>query len=422
MADPHDAAGWRASRPARWAWSALCAIAVFAPVALVSLFVSSSTFSGATFRPWKPRMIDLDVYRKAGEAVVTGGNPYALEGLPFLYPPFAAVVFVPLALVPPVVMQVGWVLLNAAALLGILHHLGMRGWRLSLAACVITWAVMPVAHTLSFGQLGTFLVYLVVRDLVPRRPAPGAGEDPHPTRRHAGWLTGLATALKLSPGLFIVHLVVGRRRAALVAIGTILLTMVIGFVVMPQAALDFWLRLVTGGDALDGQRIFYYTNQSVSGTATRVLGNTGAVRIGALVVSAVVAVVALLAARRWHRRGEQALAICLVGVGTLIAAPASWMHHFVWIVPLAVVLWRNTAVPDWFRLGCWAWCAWVAASPFLELPTGGDTELSYSTYQNLLAGIGTVAGIVLLVAALVCRPRIDTRYTAPMSATKGDDA
>jgi len=43
-------------------------------------------------------------------------------------------------------------------------------------------------------------------------------------------------------------------------------------------------------------------------------------------------------AARWHRRGAEPLALTLVGLGSAAAAPFAWSHHWVWFVPLVVVL------------------------------------------------------------------------------------
>ncbi|HJV12912.1 MAG TPA: hypothetical protein VJ625_03385, partial [Propionibacteriaceae bacterium] len=64
---------------------------------LVALYVGATTFGGSLI-PWRPIMVDLEVYRQAGSLLLAGGNFYNLPGpLQFLYPPFAAVLAVPLA-------------------------------------------------------------------------------------------------------------------------------------------------------------------------------------------------------------------------------------------------------------------------------------------------------------------------------------
>src|SRR5580765_440251 len=88
------------------------------PAVFVALYVGATTFSGGSFWPWRPIMVDLEVYRLAGRTLLNGGDYYALPGqLPFLYPPIAAVLAVPLALLPAAVVEIGWTTGCALALL-----------------------------------------------------------------------------------------------------------------------------------------------------------------------------------------------------------------------------------------------------------------------------------------------------------------
>src|SRR5215212_1691207 len=173
---------------------------------LVALYVGATTFGGGTFIPWRPGMVDLDVYRRAGSVLLAGGNFYDLPGpLQFLYPPFAAVLATPLALLPSTAVQIVWTAAGAMALVAILHRFGLTGWVLSLAGVVVVYLVEPVVQTLAFGQLGIFLVALVVLDLAPgprvfsRRLLP------------EGMLTAVAAAIKLTPAIFVVYLLVARK-------------------------------------------------------------------------------------------------------------------------------------------------------------------------------------------------------------------
>ena len=108
-----------------------------APV-LVALYVGATTFGGGTAVPWRPIMVDLDVYRLAGSVLLSGGDFYDLPGpLQFLYPPFAAVLAVPLALLPQTAVQLGWTAAGGLALVAVLHRSGLTGWVLSLVATAI---------------------------------------------------------------------------------------------------------------------------------------------------------------------------------------------------------------------------------------------------------------------------------------------
>jgi alpha-1,2-mannosyltransferase len=382
--------------------TALCLLPV-----LVGLYVAATTFGGGRFVPWHPVMVDLDVYRQAGHVLLEGGDFYTLPGaLQFLYPPFAAVLAAPLALVPAAAVQVGWTVAGVLALLAVLHRFGLRGWALGLVGTATVWFVEPVTETLAFGQLGIFLVALVLLDLVP---------GPRVWRRRLlpeGALTALAAAVKLTPAIFVVYLLVVRRTRAFVAAVVTGLVVTLGSaVVAPRASLGFWGRLAHGDTGL-GHSIIYYTNQSVMADVVRILGlGSGAAALG-LLLSAAVAALGVVAAYRWHRRGDVAMAVNLCGVASLLASPVSWLHHFVWVVPLALSLVQHSRgraadgeplgrLPGWFSALAWLFVGWVVASPFRRLPNGADVELTWTWGQNLLASVTALLGLALLVTA--CR-------------------
>jgi alpha-1,2-mannosyltransferase len=395
-------------------------VAVCVLPVLVGLFVAATTFGGGRFVPWRPVMVDLDVYRQAGRVLLQGGDFYTLPGpLQFLYPPFAAVLAVPLALLPTALVQVGWSIAGVLALLAVLHRCGLRGWVLSLVGTAAVWFVEPVTETLAFGQLGIFLVALVVLDLVP---------GPRVWRRRLlpeGALTALAAAVKLTPAIFVVHLLTVRRTRALVAaVVTGLAVTLASAVVAPRASLGFWGRLAHGDTGLGGS-IIYYTNQSVMADVVRILGlGPGPAALG-LVLSAAVAALGVWAAHVWHRRGDVAMAVNLAGLASLLASPVSWLHHFVWVVPLALSLVQHSRrraadgsplerLPGWFSALGWVFVGWVVASPFRRLPNGADVELTYTWGQNLLASTTALIGVALLVAALAVgrSPRVGGQAAA----------
>jgi len=374
---------------------------------LVSLYVGATTFGGGSFIPWRPIMVDLEVYRRAGSVLIAGGNFYDLPGpLQFLYPPFAAVLAVPLALLPTTVVQLGWTAAGALALVAILHRFGLQGWLLSVASAVAIYVVEPIVQTLAFGQLGIFLVALVVLDLVP---------GPRVFRRRLlpeGVLTAVATTIKLTPAIFVVYLLVVRKyRAFWVAVITGIAVTLISAAIVPVASYDFWTRLAHGDTGL-GHSIIYYTNQSVMADIVRIFGLGRAPAIAGLVLSAVVAVAGVWAAMLWHRLGDVRLAVNLCGVAGLLASPVSWLHHFVWVVPLAMSLLERRRIgprslPTWFLALGWLFVGWVVVAPFTDLPNGADVELQWSWSQHLLASITAVLGLVLLPAAImIARPRV----------------
>jgi alpha-1,2-mannosyltransferase len=390
--------------------AAICLLPV-----LVALYVGATTFPGGTLLPWKPVMVDLGVYRLAGRTLLDGGDIYQLPGsLPFLYPPFAAVLAVPLAVLPGAVVEVGWTIAGALAIIAILHRCGLSGWLLSLVAAATVFFVTPVSQTLAFGQVGILLVALVFLDLAPG-PRVLGGRRILPE----GVLTGIAAAVKLTPGLFLVYLIaVGKWRAAIACIISGAAVTVLSLALAPSISLDFWGRLLRGDTGL-GHSLIYYTNQTVYADIVRAfgLGSTPA-RVG-LALSAVVAGLGIWASVRWHRLGDVRLAVVLCGIAGLLASPVSWLHHFVWVVPLAVCLLdRAPAVarPDGIlnspqprlpvavRMLGLVFVGWVIVAPFQRLPNGADVELAWTWSQHLLASVTAIGGVAFLIAMIVAAP------------------
>ena len=232
-----------------------------------------------------------------------------------------------------------------------------------------------------------------------------------------GVLTGLAAAIKLTPAIFLLYLLLaGKRRAFLVATLSAVAVTLISAAIVPRASLDFWGRLAQGDTGLGGS-IIYYTNQSVMAVIVRALGlGTGAALLG-LAASAVVALLGVWASVRWHRLGQVGLAVNLCGVAGLLASPVSWMHHFVWVVPLGVSLalaGRRGSMPlprSMLVLG-WLFVGWVVAAPrgltddTRRLPNGADLELEWLWFEHAVAAVTAVVGIAFLVAAVVGSPKM----------------
>jgi len=399
----------------RLGWAAASRAALISLLPVVCGLYAAATFFGGSLIPWRPTMVDLDVYRRAGRLLLEGGDIYNLPGqLPFLYPPFAGLLAVPLALLPSALVQIAWTTAGVLALLAVLHRFGLRGWVLSLVGSATVVLVGSVTETLAFGQLGIFLVALVLLDLTPGpRVLKGSRLLPQ------GTLTALATAIKLTPGIFLLYLIVtGRRRAWITTVVTGLVVTLVSAVVVPSASITFWGRLAHGDTGL-GHSIIYYTNQSVMADVVRIFGLGRDAALVGLVLSALVAALGVWAAAAWDRLDQVRWAVSLCGVAGLLASPVSWLHHFVWIVPLGLCLLQGTllpaenaddetaaplALPTWFQVLTWLFVGWVVVSPVRRLPNGADVELTWNWHQQAVASVTAVLGIALLVAGgLVAR-------------------
>jgi alpha-1,2-mannosyltransferase len=282
-------------------------------------------------------LIDLDVYRAAGRAVmhrhsVLGGYvarqvPF---NLPFIYPPFSAVLAAPLALMTRRWATWLWTGITIGLLVGTVRVCFSRiiPRRTRAVAVVVTVAVTavmlalsPVQEHLRFGQVGIPLMACCVFDCMTAEP-----------RWPRGLLIGFATAIKLVPGIFIVYLwFTKRRRAALVAIVTFAACTLIGLAVDP---VDSW-RFFTSRMFRPVSPLFF-TNQSLQGMFQRDLASSWHL----FWIAAVVAIltVGLRRACRASLNGDELRGVALTGLVGVLISPISWIHHLVWIVPVLAVI------------------------------------------------------------------------------------
>ncbi|RCK71432.1 DUF2029 domain-containing protein [Desertihabitans brevis] len=394
------------SRVGRWAVELL-------PPFVAALVVLPFVISGGRAWPWVPATIDLDVYVLAVRDMLAGGNIYTTQspgyGLFFIYPPVAAVLMTPLAFGPYALWQVLWTLAGVAAQQSVLRRCGApRGWRLALLGVVVVLAVEPIRTTLGYGQVNTFLMFLVVADLLP---------DAEGERRWwpRGSLIGLAAAIKLTPALFVLLLLaLGRRRPALVAIASFLAFTVVGAIAQPARTLEFFGGLAMGDTRTAGP--IYVGNQSLLGVVARLLGDSRPLTLGGLALAGVVALLSVVVARHWWRAGHQVFAVALVGMATCLASPLSWTHHHVWVVVLAMALltaWRDGRMPRWLLAVGGFWVLWVSIClPLATLPYGQDVERSYGPLQDLVGSLGPLTGLALLVVLAVQQLRASRSVAA----------
>ncbi|GAA3107852.1 hypothetical protein GCM10017687_19950 [Streptomyces echinatus] len=184
---------------------------------------------------------------------------------------------------------------------------------------------------------------------------PGAvGPDPPPRRGYDRWTgvgLGLATAVKLTPALFPVFLLprgswtaagagagsrgCGTPRGAAVAFAG---ATVLAAAVLPYDSWRFWTDMVFRASRVGQPEDT--ANQALRGVLGRLLHTPDP---GALwtVCAAVVAVSGLAVAVRAELRGRRAWAVCACAITTLLISPVSWTHHWVWCVPLVVLLWSR---------------------------------------------------------------------------------
>lgn len=386
----------------------------------------------------KVSMVDMIVYRAEGTAVADHHNLYNLRvtqwDLPATYPPFAALFFTPTAWVSVSVLRV-FVTAANVVLLGLFSFLSfvlagrprpeLRPAAVLLATGIGVW-MEPIWTTFRYGQINLIIGCLVLWDLTRKD-----------SWRGKGVAIGIAAGLKLTPALFVVWLLLtGRIRAACTAAATGIGTVLVGWLLLPGASAQFWFK-----DVFDTSRVgkvWIVDNQSVRGAVARLLHTTDPGLAGTA-AAGLCGVLGLAVAVAWSRsaprlrdgRGE-AWGGLSCAVTALLVSPISWSHHWVWVLPMAVLLLaeaaREQAAPGHLRrlrwrptallvvLACCSFCLWI-------VPRKGDRDIHLPLWQQVFTDVYPLIGIAFLVLSAVVLRRTLRRANgegAGVAAGAGD--
>ncbi|MFL6179479.1 MAG: glycosyltransferase 87 family protein [Actinomycetes bacterium] len=307
---------WRWLRTSPWAW-------MFAAIA------SAATIAPTLKSDSDPLMGDLAVYIGSAKYVDAGWNLYSFRtepGLPFTYPPFAALIAEPLARMPLAVVQVAWIVATLVAVVAV-AHVAMRpvvdriGLPITVALLVSS---TPVRSHFRFGQVGLFLVLLVAADLLSRR-------------RIHGWGVGIAAAIKMTPVIYVLWLGVCGRwtrfRAALVwgASATVL-----GIVLLYPSS-PAWVSSALWDSSRFGLNDIP-GNQAVRGMLLRAFESDAVAERIWIVCALALLAVGVWGARRLELSGHRLGAVGTLAATSVAVSPISWHHHLVWLtLPIAAL-------------------------------------------------------------------------------------
>ncbi|WP_238009586.1 glycosyltransferase 87 family protein [Dactylosporangium sp. AC04546] len=284
------------------------------------------------------QFFDLGIYRQAVNWWLDGHDLYDFTkpddtqgALGFTYPPFGALVLVPFGVLPwggavalYAVVTIGAVALTTWWLLAPVAR--DKAFAMILALTVIS-ALEPIRETYTFGQINMVLVLLVLTDLLVLLPRGS---------KWAGVLVGLAAAIKLTPAIFIVYLLLSRRyRAGLTAIASAAGATLLTAAIAPRASWDFWTSALWKGEGLGNAA--YTFNQSLFGMLARLDDPPNRIVWAALVL--LMAGYGLWRARKAALAGNEVVGLTLAGIVGCLASPITWAHHLYWFVPALVVLW-----------------------------------------------------------------------------------
>ena len=305
--------------------------------------------------------LDSFVYYEGVRQWLDGGDLYSWYAnppqhlWPFTYTPLAAWVFTPLTWMSyqsaTVVLMVATPLCAAVTTNAVLRRLGVEPW---MAHSLTPWlaligviALEPFPKTMEYAQVNAILMALVAVDLflVPEHS------------RWRGALSGLAAAIKLTPAVAILVLLVRRewRAAATMAGSAVGLTLLAGLAAPAESWEFFTSAMWDPGRAGFAD---YSGNQNLKGAIARGLPESAWNLTWAACSLLAVAAAWFLCRRLDRLRGVDApaggvgqddglvlsLQVSVVMVLGLLISPISWSHHWVWCLPalmsVAAATWR----------------------------------------------------------------------------------
>lgn len=271
-------------------------------------------------------LMDLQVFQDAGRAMLAGQDLYSEDfptrsGFRFIYPPFAAITFIPLAPLGATLVQVAWTAATVAAVWAILAMAAIRlrldgATTLALALTGVALLLEPIRSNLGFGQINVFLVLMVTADVLGFTP-----------RRVRGVLVGLAAGIKLTPAAFALMFLVRRDWASLArAVAAVAVTVALGHLVRPADSQFFWTTEFFLTDR--GGPPEFVPNQALSGLLARAGLAPPVLDLAVYGFFLLAAAAATWGAWRLTRDDRPVDALLLISLGVFIASPVAVTHHW----------------------------------------------------------------------------------------------
>ena len=270
-------------------------LAAAAPVLLV--LSVAARFAWTYLVPNGANFVDLHVYVGGAGALDRPGTLYDYVyadqtpdfPLPFTYPPFAAMVFYPLHLLPFGLVAFAWQVGIIAALYGVVRvsQRLLAGGAPGDRRIAMLWTAVgiwlePLRSTFDYGQVNVLLVLAVLCAVLSTR------------WWLSGLLVGLAAGVKLTPAVAGLYFVGARRWGAAVFSAVVFAgTVGVAALVVGDQTRRYFTELL--GDAGRVGPIGTSFNQSWRGGISRILGHDagyGPAVVAGIVVTAVLAVLA----------------------------------------------------------------------------------------------------------------------------------
>lgn len=290
------------------------------------------------------QLFDLQIYRSSLLFWLDGrGNLYdytqtvPINGdVGFTYPPFAAVVLTPIAWLSvdgmaDVVRILTAVATAAMVFLMLRVRVKSGSWALLVGTVVgsgVAAFLSPIDESLGFGQINVILALLVALDVLYLGPK---------RSKWAGVGIGLAMAIKLTPGIFLLALLLTRQwSVALRALAAAAAATALAVVIAPHDSWEFFSSVLWQTDRVGFQE--NVSNQALSGMFARLASPGSLPTLWWLPAVAVVLVIGAVRVRKAAAAEDPLAVLALTGLVGLLVSPVSWIHHCVWIAPALLII------------------------------------------------------------------------------------
>ena len=307
--------------------------------------------------------IDMIIYREGVKAFMAGDEVYSVPmmagdiALPFLYPPFGALVMVPLAgdwfsdaMAGDIVIILSNLLIGLIVLLLAFALNKQRVTRFAssdvISVASLIWGIVlifePVRLNNGFAQINIILMALVALDLIPRNRLKWLPQ---------GWLIGVAAAIKITPLAMLLYFLVRKELKPIITAG------ISAIVATTNAAAVRWdvtweyftvnlLSMGSGGEI--GVQTAYQSNSSIKGFLERLYTSQESMETASMITTIIWFCLAIITVvlGGWlmialMKRGLNIEAFIINAFIMLLISPVSWSHHWVWLtIAIPVLLYR----------------------------------------------------------------------------------
>ncbi|UXN32085.1 MULTISPECIES: glycosyltransferase 87 family protein [Micrococcaceae] len=360
----------------------------------------------------EPTGWDLSVYREGALTLLREPQnlygpfvgPINAPGLPFTYPTFAAIMFLPMAVFPYWVSVAVTMVASIVLTFFVAKDLALRiarrwpqlgRWVTPLTLTSLMLISGPFRDTIWFGQINILILgacYLALVNSKSMTPFVIA--------------VGICAGIKLTPiALLILPLAMRKWRAVITGTLVFLGTQLVGLIFQWRNTLDYWFDVVRDPSRVGD--VGYIDNISLQGLLTRL--GAGSLIWFVLALAVGLAFIALL--YRLHDKVEPVVLLGVASTCPLLVSPVSWSHHWVW-GPVMAYAWVVVAM----RLKAWPRRIMLLVVVFFSVELmlsakwairlfGIHPDHELASWWYIWPAVPVVGMLICLVTALVAKPQ-----------------